>query len=148
MLLLSRKAHEVHQPYVVHAALRRKTYRKNEVIEENKALLKTKYKAAKALGQQVSCLLASWPYTIWWMTARCPPEGFSRSAARRETGHRQLLVSATRRARLGPFKGLIHSASPVGGTGTGCAAGSADVAGGLDDQISECTCHLVLKSVS
>ena len=60
-MLLSVKAHEVHQPCVVHPALRRKTYRKNEVIEENKALLKTKYKAAKALGQQVSCLLAGWP---------------------------------------------------------------------------------------
>ena len=48
---------------MMHAALRRKNYRKNEVIEENKALLKTKYKAAKALGQQVSCMAASWPPT-------------------------------------------------------------------------------------
>ena len=34
----------------------RRSYRKNEVIEENKALLKEKYTAAKALGKQV-CLL-------------------------------------------------------------------------------------------
>lgn len=32
----------------------RKSYRQNEVIEENKALLKQKYDAAKALGQQVN----------------------------------------------------------------------------------------------
>lgn len=31
----------------------RRSYRKNEVIEENKALLKEKYSAAKALGKQV-----------------------------------------------------------------------------------------------
>ena len=31
----------------------RRSYRKNEVIEENKALLKEKYAAAKALGKQV-----------------------------------------------------------------------------------------------
>ena len=31
----------------------RRSYRKNEVIEENKALLKEKYTAAKALGKQV-----------------------------------------------------------------------------------------------
>ena len=62
----------------MHAALRRKNYRKNEVIEENKALLKTKYKAAKALGQQVSCMLAGWPCT----TAACPKAGASRLAAR------------------------------------------------------------------
>ena len=31
----------------------RRSYRKNEVIEENKALLKEKYGAAKALGKQV-----------------------------------------------------------------------------------------------
>lgn len=34
----------------------RKSYRKNEVIEENKSLLKAKYSEAKALGQQVGCL--------------------------------------------------------------------------------------------
>lgn len=32
----------------------RRSYRKNEVIEENKALLKEKYTAAKSLGKQVS----------------------------------------------------------------------------------------------
>ena len=32
----------------------RRSYRKNEVIEENKALLKEKYTTAKALGKQVS----------------------------------------------------------------------------------------------
>ena len=84
----------------MHAALRRKTYRKNEVIEENKALLKTKYKAAKALGQQVSCMLAGWPYTMSWMSAPHPEAGVSRSAARRESGHWKLLVLATSRARL------------------------------------------------
>ena len=31
----------------------RKSYRKNEVIEENKLLLKEKYRQAKQLGQQV-----------------------------------------------------------------------------------------------
>ena len=31
----------------------RRSYRKNEVIEENKALLKEKYTTAKALGKQV-----------------------------------------------------------------------------------------------
>lgn len=32
----------------------RKSYRKNEVIEENKALLKQKYELAKALGAKVN----------------------------------------------------------------------------------------------
>ena len=32
----------------------RKSYRKNEVIEENKAILKEKYTEAKALGQKVN----------------------------------------------------------------------------------------------
>jgi len=32
----------------------RKSYRKNEVIEDNKALLKSKYMEAKALGQTVN----------------------------------------------------------------------------------------------
>ena len=31
----------------------RRSYRRNEVIEENKALLKEKYTTAKALGKQV-----------------------------------------------------------------------------------------------
>ena len=36
------------------SAVFRRSYRKNEVIEENKALLKEKYTAAKSLGKQVS----------------------------------------------------------------------------------------------
>jgi len=37
----------------------RRSYRKNEVIEENKALLKEKYTTAKALGKQVCSDAAS-----------------------------------------------------------------------------------------
>ena len=57
--------------------MHRRSYRKNEVIEENKALLKEKYAAAKALGKQVClfhlltsqlCNSISW-HTIW--IARC-----------------------------------------------------------------------------
>jgi len=48
------------QPFLPH----RRSYRKNEVIEENKALLKEKYTTAKALGKQVCSDTASKAFCI------------------------------------------------------------------------------------